>query len=172
VCQPTTKVVSEGLATYRILGSHREPVLRRNPVVSHRHAIAAFACAAALGTTGVAVAATGPTTITVTNAPTLKAGQTAPFDAPGVKAIRRGKAIPNGYVLVGRTVEIKRGENNAGAALFFRCPDQKRLRTFGTLGQVGFSAPRDYVGHRQTQILSFGPPSQSTSSGTIYAVCR
>jgi hypothetical protein len=41
-----------------------------------------------------------------------------------------------------------------------------------TQGQAGFSATRDYVGRRQTAIISFGPPSVAESSGTIYAVCR
>jgi hypothetical protein len=141
-------------------------------VLNHRKAIATLTCLAALGGSGVALAADGPTQVTVQDAPTLRAGQTAPFDAPGVRAIRRGKAIPSGYVLVGQQVAIQRGTRNAGAALFFKCPDAKRLQTFGVIGDAGFSAPRDYVDHRQTQILSFGPPTKQQSSGTVYAVCR
>jgi hypothetical protein len=138
----------------------------------HRKAIAVLTSLAALGGSGVALAADGPTTVTVQDAPTLTAGQSSPFDAPGVRAIRRGKAIPSGYVLVGQQVVIKRGARNAGAALFFRCPGSKRLKTFATIGQAGFLAPRDYVDHRQTQILSFGPPNSTQSTGTVYAVCR
>ena len=141
-------------------------------MIKHRRLIATFGCLAALGGAGVAVAADGATDIKVTAAPTLTAGQTAPFDAAGVKAVRRGKPIPSGYALVGQTVDIQRGAKSAGAALTFRCPGTKRLRTFGVVGNAGFSAPRDYVRHRQTTIVSFAPPTLAHATGTVYAVCR
>jgi len=105
-------------------------------VIKHRPLVATLGCLAALGGAGVAVAADGATDIKVTTAPTLSAGQTAPFDAAGVKAVRRGKPIPAGYVLVGQTVDIQRGAKSAGAALTFRCPGTTRLRTcrFGDHG--------------------------------------
>jgi hypothetical protein len=132
--------------------------------------IAALAAAAAIAISGIAVAAPeGPTQVTVEPAPTLTAGTRAPFDAAGVKAIRRGKPIPAGYVLIGQKVSVKRGKLPAGASLFFKCPDGKRLKTFGTIGYGGFRADRDYVDHRQTYISSF---SGRDSTGTIYAVCR
>ena len=146
--------------------------------MTHRtRLIAALGCTAALAGSGVAAAADGPTRISVGDAATLKAGQKAPFDAPGVKAVRRGKAIPSGYVLVGQTVEVTRGARggnakSAGAALTFRCPGTKTLRTFGVVGNAGFSAPRDYVRHRQTQVFSFAPPTLEHATGTLYAVCR
>ena len=116
---------------------------------------------------------TGATEIKVTAAPTLGAGQTAPFDAAGVKAVRRGKPIPAGYVLVGQTVDIQRGAKSAGAALTFRCPGAKTLRTFGVVGNAGFSAvDRNYPGHRQTAVMSFAPPRLAHATGTVYAVCR
>ena len=138
---------------------------------------AAAACLAAVGGAGTAVAADGPTQISVQAAPTLTAGQPAPFDAPGVRAVRRGKPIPRGYVLVGQTVDITRGTRggnakSAGAALSFRCPGTKRLRTFGVVGNAGFSAPTDYVRHRQTRVFSFAPPTLDHATGTLYAVCR
>jgi hypothetical protein len=61
-----------------------------------------------------------------------------------VSAVRRGKPIPPGYVLVGRKIDIKRGKSAAGAGLRYHCPDGMRLRTFG----------------------------ESQSSGTLYAVGR
>ena len=141
--------------------------------------IAAAGCVAALGGSGVAMAQDGttPTRVAVTDAPTLTAGQTAPFDAPGVRVIRRGKPIPRGYVLVGQTVDITRGTRggnakSAGAALSFRCPGTKRLRTFGVVGNAGFSAPTDYVRHRQAFVFSFAPPRLQHATGTVYAVCR
>lgn len=132
--------------------------------------IAALAAAAAIGITGIAAAAPeGPTQVTVEPAATLMAGTKAPFDAPGVRAIRRGKAIPAGYLLIGQKVTIKRGKIPAGASLFFKCPDGKRLKTFGTIGRAGFRADRDYVDRRQTHISSF---SGRDATGTVYAVCR
>lgn len=132
--------------------------------------IAALAAAAAIGITGIAAAAPeAPTQVTVEPAVTLTAGTKAPFDAPGVRAIRRGKPLPAGYVLIGQKVTIKRGKIPAGASLFFKCPDGKRLKTFGTIGRAGFRADRDYVDRRQTYISSF---SGRDATGTVYAVCR
>ena len=56
-------------------------------MTKHRRLAATIGCLAALGCgSAVAFAATGATDIKVKDAPTLNAGQTAPFDAPGVKA--------------------------------------------------------------------------------------
>ncbi len=142
-------------------------------MLKHRRLIAVLGCVTALGATGVAVAADGATDIKVTAAPTLTPGHTAPFDAPGVRSIRRGKPIPAGYRLIGRQVDITRGAKSAGAALTFRCPQGKTLRTFGIVGNAGFSATnRNYPGHRQTTIVSFAPPTLDHATGTVYAVCR
>jgi hypothetical protein len=146
-------------------------------MIKHARLIATIGCLAALGGSGVAMAADVPTQIAVSDVPSLTAGQTAPFDAPGVRAIRRGKAIPRGYALVGQRIDVRRGTRggnakSAGAALTYRCPGAKTLRTFGVVGNAGFSAPRNYVGHRQTQVFSFAPPRLDHGVGTLYAVCR
>jgi hypothetical protein len=146
-------------------------------MITRTRLVATLGCLAALGGSGVAVAADGPTSIAVSDAPSLQAGQTAPFDAAGVRSIRRGRPIPRGYVLVGQTVDITRGTRggnakSAGAALSFRCPGTKTLRTFGVVGNAGFSAPTDYVRHRQTSVFSFAPPTLDHATGTLYAVCR
>jgi hypothetical protein len=143
-------------------------------LIKHRRLIATLGCLAMVGgASSAAVAADGPTDIKVSAAPTLSAGQVAPFDAAGVKAVRKGKAIPAGYVLLGQTVSIQRGAKSAGAALTFRCPAGKTLRTFGVVGNAGFAAAdRNYPGHRQTSILSFAPPKLAQATGTVYAVCR
>src|SRR4051812_25382873 len=144
-------------------------------MIKHRRLIATLSCVTVLGAAGAAVAADGATDIKVSAVPTLTTGQTAPFDAPGVKAIRRGKPIPAGYRLIGQQVDITRGTSarNAGAALTFRCPQGKTLRTFGITGNAGFTAAnRNYPGHRQTTILSFAPPTLQHATGTVYAVCR
>ena len=135
-------------------------------MTKHRHLFAILGCA-------TAVAADGATNIKVSAAPTLGAGRQAPFDAPGVRSIRRGKPIPAGYRLIGQQVDITRGAKSAGAALTFRCPQGKTLRTFGIVGNAGFSATnRNYPGHRQTTIVSFAPPALDHATGTVYAVCR
>jgi hypothetical protein len=148
--------------------------IQEHTLTKHRRLVATLGCLAAVGgASTAAVAADGPTDIKVSAAPTLAAGQVAPFDAPGVKAVRKGKAIPARYVLLGQTVSITRGAKSAGAALTFRCPEGKTLRTFGVVGNAGFSAAdRDYAGHRQTSILSFAPPKLAQATGTVYAVCR
>jgi hypothetical protein len=144
-------------------------------MLNHRRLVAVLGCVAALGGAGAgaAVAADGATDIKVSAAPTLGPGQRAPFDAPGVRSIRRGKPIPSGYRLIGQQVDITRGAKSAGAALTFRCPGATTLRTFGIVGNAGFSAVnRDYPGHRQTTIVSFAPPTLDHAVGTVYAVCR
>jgi hypothetical protein len=141
-------------------------------MIKHRRLIATLGCVTALGAAGAAVAADGATEIKVSAAPTLSAGTQAPFDAPGVRAIRRGKPIPAGYQLIGQQVDITRGAKTAGAALIFRCPQAKTLRTFGLVGNAGFVAPTNYVRHRQTMVFSFAPPKLQHATGTVYAVCR
>jgi hypothetical protein len=134
--------------------------------------IAAVCAVALLVGTGAAIATDGSSQITVHPPTQLKAGQIAPFDAPGVAAIRQGKPIPKGYVLVGQPVEIQRGTKVAGAALRFTCPGAKRLKTFGTTGDAGFFAPTNYSDHRSTSVMSFPPPHLQEANGTVYAVCR
>jgi hypothetical protein len=141
-----------------------------------RSVAAALATVAALGAGGTALAATGagpaPTTVTVAPAVTLTAGATSPFDAPGVKAIRRGKPIPAGYVLPGFTIKVDRGAKMAGAALRFACPDGKRLRTFASTGHAGFSSDGQYVGHKAAWVTSTPSAANAGTTGTLYAVCR
>ena len=140
----------------------------------HR-SIAVLATCSLLAGAGAAVAQDTPqpaTTVTVTEAPALKAGMKSPFDVPGVRAIRAGKAIPSGYALVGRTVTVVRTSGPAaGAALRFTCPQGKRLRSFAaTGGPVGFLAVYpNYPGKRSTVITTL---SDRSATGSIYAVCR
>lgn len=133
---------------------------------------ASLATLALAGGAGAAIADDPATDVKVSGLQTLTAGATAPFDAPGVKAIRRGQAIPAGYELIGRKVEVTRGRYSAGAALRFACPGTKRLQTFGVTGDAGFSATRDYVGRKVTWVMSSPAPSKQTATGAVYAVCR
>jgi hypothetical protein len=135
--------------------------------------IAVLTAAGVLAAGGASIAADTATTLTVEPVASLHAGDTSPFDAAGVKAIRRDKAIPAGYVLVGQKVTNSRGVPSAGAALYFRCPGYKRLRTFGTTGERGLAAAdRAYVGHRSTWVRSAPGTKGQAVTGTVYAVCR
>ncbi|MDQ3630090.1 MAG: hypothetical protein M3417_02180 [Actinomycetota bacterium] len=136
------------------------------------HALTTLLAASVLsaGAVTTAGAVDGDTSITVGAPKNLVAGGKAPFDAPGVKAIRRGKAIPAGYVLPGRTVTVKAGTGAAGAAIRFTCPAGKALRTFATTGTVGLAIDRKYVGRRSTNVMSIGRGKDA--SGAVYAVCR
>jgi len=136
-----------------------------------RKTAALLAAVASLAAAGVSIAADGATTVTVQPSTTLMPGTSAPFDAPGVKAIRRGKPIPAGYRLVGQHVTIQRGRPAAGAALHFSCPDGKRLKTFGVTGRIGAATTERYLEHRSTWIRT-GGATGPTTSGTVYAVCR
>ena len=136
--------------------------------MSKNRIFAAVTVAATLAGTGTALAqGSGDTTVTVGPRTVLTAGQTAPFDAPGVSAVRKGKPIPSGYRLIGR--EVSGGGAGVGAAIRFTCPDGKVLKTFGTVGRVGFTAPRTYVNHKSTIVQSI---LSGSASGTVYAVCR
>jgi hypothetical protein len=135
--------------------------------------IAAAVAIAALAAGGVSIAADTATQITVEPVASLSAGDISPFDAAGIKAIRRGKAIPSGYVLVGQKVTNTRGQAGAGAALYFRCPDGKRLKTLGTTGQGALAAAdRAYVDHKSTWVRSAPGKKGETMTGIAYAVCR
>lgn len=135
--------------------------------------IAAVAAVAALAAGGVSVAADTATQIAVEPVASLNAGDISPFDAAGVKTIRRGKAIPSGYVLVGQKVTNTRGQAGAGAALYFRCPDGKRLKTLATTGDRALAAAdRAYVDHKSTWVRSAPGVKGKTVTGIAYAVCR
>jgi hypothetical protein len=133
--------------------------------------IAAVATAAVLAAGGVSIAADSTTEISVERAATIFPGTKAPFDAAGVKAIRKGKAIPKGYRLEGIKVTNTRGNTGAGAALYFKCA-QGRLKTFGETGGIGFASTERYVGHQSTWVRTYPAKKKGVAeSGTVYAVC-
>jgi hypothetical protein len=142
---------------------------------SSKHLTALALAVAATGATAVAAtAADGDAQITVGPQITLHAGQKAPFDAPGVKAVRRGRPIPSGYVLVGRKVTIDRGTSGSvGAALKLSCPTGKTARTLGATGATGPNLIGNaYVGHRDVRVAVWSPPRSPQSTGVSYVVCR
>jgi hypothetical protein len=138
--------------------------------------IATFAVAAVFVVTGTvgAGAADGDAQINIGPQVTLEAGQTAPFDAAGVRTVRRGAPIPSGYVLVGRKVTIDRGASGSvGAAFKLSCPGGKTARTLGGTGRNGPSLIGSrYVGHRDVRVAVWSPPRAPRSTGMSYLVCR
>ncbi|HZO36998.1 MAG TPA: hypothetical protein VFB41_09000 [Solirubrobacteraceae bacterium] len=140
--------------------------------------IATLAVTAAIAGTGataiVAGATEGDAQIGVGPQVTLQAGETAPFDAAGVRAIRRGEPIPDGYVLVGRKVTIDRGTaGSVGAAFKLTCPGSTTARTLGLTGENGPSLIGSrYVGHRDVRVAVWSPPRAPRSTGMSYVVCR
>jgi hypothetical protein len=132
----------------------------------------AATAAASLALAAGAGAGDGATTVTVDPATKLAAGATAPFDAAGVKAIRNGKAIPEGYVLVGRHVTVQRGTEVAGAYVRIACPAGKRLRTMGATGSVTPQIGQDYLNKTAAWFgVGFSGRTEAPD-GTIYGVCR
>jgi hypothetical protein len=131
----------------------------------------AATAAASLALAAGATAGDGATTVTVDPATKLAAGATAPFDAPGVKEIRAGKAIPEGFVLVGRPVSVKKGTEVAGAYVRISCPSGMRLQTMGRTGSV---APQMAGTYLKKPAAWFGvtyDKRQAAPEGVIYGVC-
>lgn len=138
--------------------------------------IAAVAVTAIGGAIANADIETNPyaATASVALAPQLKAGDLSPFDVAGVKAIRRGKAIPDGYVLQGYSVTLRHGVIAAGAEFFAVCPKGKTLRSFAETGRARALTTDNYLRKPRTLVQSFygngGGPG--IAEGVIYAVCR
>lgn len=136
-------------------------------------AIVAIAVIAGGAGTSIAATADTATQIGVSPVATIMPGQKAPFDAPGVRSIRRGKPVPAGYRLVGQKVTITRGVVDAGASLHFVCPDGKRLKTFGMTGEIGPTLDPSYIDKHQTYARAFGNGGRGVAtSGVVYAICR
>ncbi|MCW3010158.1 MAG: hypothetical protein JWO90_562 [Solirubrobacterales bacterium] len=133
-------------------------------------ALSTLLAASALST-GAAIGANGDTTATIGMPKYLTAGATAPFDAAGVPGIRRGRPIPEDWLLVGRAVTVESGTGAAGAAVRLACPGSKTLRTLGGTGNAGLHIDRPYLRRQATNVMSFGRRGGS-ASGTLYGVCR
>jgi hypothetical protein len=136
------------------------------------------AVAAAAGT---ALAAEQGTDSQITISPrtvVASAGQTSPVDVGGVRAVRAGKPIPAGYVLIGRHVKFTRGTEVGYGALTMRCPSGKTLRGLARQGQVGPQVVRDthYPGKRSVDLIvtydANRTPVGGTAEGTVLALCR
>ena len=130
---------------------------------------------------GSALAAEQGTDSQITISPrtvVASAGQTSPVDVGGVRAVRAGKPIPSGYVLVGRHVKFTRGTEVGYGALTMRCPSGKTLRGLARQGQVGPQVVRDthYPRKRSVDLIvtydANRTPVGGTAEGTVLALCR
>jgi len=101
-----------------------------------------------------------------------------PENLPGCAPRRctRGTTIPRGWVLLSRRVRLESGERRA--AMTFRCPGRRGLRTLGFLesGELFVQIPRNqlpYVRRPSVRVYAeriLTPVSQA-ATGTLYAVC-
>ncbi len=143
-----------------------------------RVATALVAGVATLGLAAVAGAEAPPvdTTITVSPRVVIAAPQKSPIDFPGVAAARAGRALPQGYVAVARTVRIQRGAESAFAALRMTCPKGKTWRTGGSSGAIGVTVlDRRVGGKRSVLVLASAAPSVgagAAATGAVYSLCR
>jgi hypothetical protein len=142
--------------------------------------IALVVVGAVAGATGTALAASG-TDSTVTISPrtiVASAGQNSPVAVGGVRAVRAGKPIPSGYVLIGRHVKFVRGTEAGFGALTMRCPAGKTLRGLARQGKVGPQVVRDinYSGKRSVNVIvdydANHTPVGGTAEGDVLALCR
>ena len=156
--------------------SHYVGMFTRLRIILSLAVVGAVAAAA-----GTALAAAQGSDSQVTISPrtvVASAGQTSPVDVGGVRAVRAGKPIPAGYVLVGRHVKFTRGTEAGFGALTMRCPAGKTLRGLARQGQVGPQVYRDvnYPGKRSVNLIvdydANHTPVGGTVEGTVLALCR
>jgi hypothetical protein len=140
----------------------------------------ATACALALclvpGATALA-AVTSDTTIDVAPRVETAAPAVSPAAFPGVTSVRDGVRLPRGWVVVGRDVEIVRGDEPAFAALRLTCPKGKSWRSGTAEGDIGVSVlDRNARGKRSVLVMATFSTSAvavgQVASGTVYALCR
>jgi hypothetical protein len=143
--------------------------------------IAIAVIGALAGAAGTALAASSGTDSQVTissRTVVASAGQTSPVDVGGVRAVRAGKPIPAGYVLVGRHVKFVRGTEAGYGALTMRCPAGTTLRGLARQGQIGPQVVRDthYPGKRSVDLVvdfdANHTPVGGTAEGTVLALCH
>jgi hypothetical protein len=53
-----------------------------------------------------------------------------------------------------------------------RCPDGKRLKTFGQTGKAFGAIDREYVNHRDTWVRTVPGTKGVPMTGVVYAICR
>ena len=145
---------------------------------------AACAVAASLMLAGSAVAAgdadttATDTTVTVSPRVVLTSPQSSPVAFPGVTRVRRGVALPRGWVVVSRDVQIVRGAEIAFAAFRMTCPKDATWRGGTASDDIAASVlDRDArSGKRSVFVLATFATSAvragDTATGKVFALCR
>ena len=139
---------------------------------------AAVAFAATLVLCVPAVAAGGPdTTIAVSPRVLTSAPAVSPADFPGVSKVRKGRALPRNWVVVGRDVRTTRGGEIAFAALRMTCPKGRTWRSGASTGDIGASVlDRSARGKRSVLVMATFSAADvregESAGGTVLALCR
>jgi hypothetical protein len=135
----------------------------------------------------LAVTGGGPDTDISVGPRLLIAGpENSPIDFPGEKRARAGKPLPEGFVAVAHHVSITRGKTTAYPSFTLRCPEGKRLKTFGAEGSVApqivgrspFVRRRsfEYRNKPDWGVIVDYPKKTThvgdTLTGTVYGLCR
>ncbi len=140
----------------------------------------ACACALALCLLSSATAlasTTSDTSIDVAPRVETAAPAASPATFPGVTSVRAGARLPRGWVVVGRDVEITRGDEPAFAALRMTCPKGTSWRSGTADGEIGLSIlDRSARGKRSVLVMAKFSTSEvavgEVAAGTVYALCR
>ena len=139
---------------------------------------AAVAVTATLVLCVPAVAAGGPdTTIAVSPRVLTSAPAVSPADFPGVSKVRKGRALPRNWVVVGRDVRTTRGGEIAFAALRMTCPKGRTWRSGASTGDIGASVlDRSARGKRSVLVMATFSAADvregESAGGTVLALCR
>ena len=141
--------------------------------------IAVAALSLAVAGTALAASAGVDSEISVSPRTTVaSAPDNSPINFAGAADARRGKPLPSGNVVVGRKVDMTRGDEVAYASITMRCPSGTVLRTLGRTGDVGpqVERPLHYVGRRQVDVMVTYDAHKTkvgqSVEGTVLALCH
>jgi hypothetical protein len=145
---------------------------------------AACAVAASLTLAGSAVAAgdtdtiATDTTLTVSPRVVLTSPQRSPVAFPGVTRVREGVALPRGWVVVSRDVQIVRGAEVAFAAFRMTCPKDTTWRGGTASDDIAASVlDRDALARKRSVLVlatfaTSAVRAGETATGKVFALCR
>jgi hypothetical protein len=149
-----------------------------------RSRAAGCAVAASLTLAGSAVAAGATdaiptdTTLTVSPRVVLTSPQRSPVAFPGVTRVRQGVALPRGWVVVGRDVQIVRGTEVAFAAFRMTCPRHTTWRGGTANDDIAASVlDRDALSRKRSVLVlaTFATSvvrAGEAATGKVFALCR
>ncbi|HEV7804413.1 MAG TPA: hypothetical protein VGO80_01225 [Solirubrobacteraceae bacterium] len=139
--------------------------------------LAASASAAAAGAGAPETTATD-TTVTVSPRVVIAAPQSSPIAFPGITRVREGAALPRGWVVVSRDVQIVRGSEVAFAAFRMTCPKDTTWRGGTASDDIAASVLDRDARSRKRSVLVLATFATSavrageTATGKVFALCR